>query len=388
MSKPSHRRSGSAEDAFDAAGPGLDHGTTLDSGDDPRRRSGRGSSPAPSYRSAAGAPSVHALHARKDTIIAQSLASRSRAARGGAASPSSSAAAGHGVPGGGPPRRPLLGPYPSTARGVRLWKNAVLALALWSVLETPYRNAFWGDPPSGTTPGRGLFWAALAVDLAFCADVVLRGALFLPDSAPRRAGHGTVLRAYARAQLWVDLLAALPLDVVATAAGGGRGVAFALGCTKVLRWQRLLGAFARAERDVAKSYYAVRGGRLLVLMVYHLHVFACRRVDSPPPNEKGKKKRFFFLFVFFPLTPPFPLQLVPAGHPGARPGVHLVRGGAGGEAVRRLRRGHAPLPRRPLLGHNHLLHRRLRRRRAGAAGRDDFHHRLQCVVVGGRGGFY
>lgn len=93
-------------------------------------------------------------------------------------------------------RSPLPGPWPAGARGVRAWSVLLVLLALWSTAETPYRLAF-GSAPDEQPVRRRLEASALAVDLLFCLDCLLRTCVLLPVHGLRGEGtHADVAKAW------------------------------------------------------------------------------------------------------------------------------------------------------------------------------------------------
>jgi hypothetical protein len=172
--------------------------------------------------------------------------------------------------------RPLFAPWLSARLCVRAWEQLLVCLSLWSALEAPYRLAF-GAAEGTHPPSRRLESGALAVDLLFCIDVVLRAAVVvLPAGAPSDVRRGAASVAYLTSwQLPADLLAALPLDMVAAAAAADQRVHFSLGVLRLLRLQRVAAAFAAAEADTSVNYSAVRILKFLLIILMQCHLFAC-----------------------------------------------------------------------------------------------------------------
>jgi hyperpolarization activated cyclic nucleotide-gated potassium channel 2 len=141
---------------------------------------------------------------------------------------------------------------------------------------------------------------------------VLRAAAFMlpagmPSDTRRAAAAATYLTSR---RLPADLLAALPLDMVAAAAAADRRVHFSLGILRLLRLQRVADAFAAAEADTGVSYSAVRILKFLIIILLQCHLFACI---------------FFFVAVCEPRFEDTWLPLEAATKPGGLPSQALRR---------------------------------------------------------------
>ena len=178
---------------------------------------------------------------------------------------------------GAPPeqRACLPGPWPSSARGVRAWNVLLVLLALWSSAETPYRLAF-GTAPDEHPARRRLEASALAVDLFFCVDCALRACVLLPVHGVLGGTHAAVAVAWLtswKAPLY--FAAALPLDLIAAAAGADIRVCFSLGLCRMLRLHRVAAEFNRAEKNVNVNYVAIALAKYILLLLLQCHFFAC-----------------------------------------------------------------------------------------------------------------
>lgn len=116
-----------------------------------RRNGGRDASPSPSYRSTGPPPSVHAAHARRDLLMTQSL----RAGKAGKPARRTEVVEPVGGHAANSRRTPPLGPWPSSARGVRAWK--VFMVTLMGACSRPKGAACWRALSLRTLPLTGRF---------------------------------------------------------------------------------------------------------------------------------------------------------------------------------------------------------------------------------------
>ena len=113
----------------------------------------------------------------------------------------------------------------------KVWDLLLLCACLLTSLVTPFNVAFYEE-----TPGQGWAIVEASIDALFCADVILCFfAAFLTPTERLVDSRRAIALAYLKSWFAIDLLSAMPSELVGLAGGAGR----VLRLVKILKLLRM-----------------------------------------------------------------------------------------------------------------------------------------------------
>eukprot|EP00873_Tetraselmis_striata_P021207 jgi/Tetstr1/441471/TSEL_003114.t1 len=148
------------------------------------------------------------------------------------------------------------------------WWQLTVLLVYWNLFQVPFTVAFEGEDGWKDV----VVWI---VDMLFFADIFVNLSSPIYIHGQQITDRVTIAKNYLKLEFWIDILASVPFDRIATAVYPTSSYARLLAYTRVLRVKRLVLLLARMEKNININYESVVLLKLLTMVAVLTHMEAC-----------------------------------------------------------------------------------------------------------------